>query len=417
MIGPLTVQSILTLLLGSLVIAGSMAPTAPWRRAYLLLSCLMLSISWLTRELPTAASSEIHFWMGDYGTYTEDRSHFDAYFSLSQSVRFHFHLSRPILYLLDRALGSDEASPQRALLFLSWLFGVVFIVGLILIAKLDHWSSRVTRYAGLAIASPAALFYFGYRELGYLPLSVVAFPLLLRGLSAEGPRRTAILASCGIAHGLRSALHGFGLVGLAGALVAVLVRPGALWSRMADAATLGATGLASYLVWIPLYLIILGQNIVPGHATNIPIRRLTESFVAESRTVFPIFSQRGLSDLFYESVVVCLPVAFVGVALARRQSCETRTALGYLSVSVLALTFIWPAQGIALDIDSVFGLFPAVFVGLWFCARSRRASLVALAFILLAHGVFWLLVRNREFTNPIQLGDLPPAVEIQRRLS
>jgi hypothetical protein len=186
---------------------------------------------------------------------------------------------------------------------------------------------------------------------------------------------------------------------------------------MADAATLGATGLASYLVWIPLYLIILGQNIVPGHATNIPIRRLTESFVAESRTVFPIFSQRGLSDLFYESVVVCLPVAFVGVALARRQSCETRTALGYLSVSVLALTFIWPAQGIALDIDSVFGLFPAVFVGLWFCARSRRASLVALAFILLAHGVFWLLVRNREFTNPIQLGDLPPAVEIQRRLS
>ena len=171
--------------------------------------------------------------MGDFGTYTDSRAAFDTYFSMENSVRFHFHLSRPILYWLDRALGSTATSPQQALLVLSWLAGCAFIAGVMVVARIERWSAHALRYVGLAVASPTTLFYFGFRELGYLPLSVLAFPLLIRASGSLAlPTRVGFFAASGVEHGLRSALHGFGLVGLAGAVAGAAVQSAPLRAKL-----------------------------------------------------------------------------------------------------------------------------------------------------------------------------------------
>ena len=143
MAGPFAVQSFVSLGLGLLIIFGSYAPAASWRRAYLLLACGLLSSSWYLCQLPISSSNEIHFWMGDFGTYTDSRAAFDTYFSMENSVRFHFHLSRPILYWLDRALGSTATSPQQALLVLSWLAGCAFIAGVMVVARNERAHSHL----------------------------------------------------------------------------------------------------------------------------------------------------------------------------------------------------------------------------------------------------------------------------------
>ena len=73
----------------------------------------------------------------------------------------------------------------------------------------------------LALLAPSALLYFGYLELGHLSLNVAAFPLIARGLRT-GSRQ---LEAGSVLSGLGAALHGFGLLSLAGAgLAACAVR-------------------------------------------------------------------------------------------------------------------------------------------------------------------------------------------------
>ena len=398
MAGPFAVQSYIALGLGLFVLLGSFAPTRRLRQVYVLGACALLAVSWVLCPLPVSASNETHFWMGDFNTYTEDRAHFNSYFGIQESVRFHFHLVRPVLFLLDLALGSTDTSPSLALLVLSWLAGGVFLAGAVAIAHLEGWSAHVMRYLALAVAMPTGLFFFGYREVGYLPLSVTAFPLLVRGLTGTPGRRLAMLTASGAIHGLRSALHGFGLVALAGSIVAAMTQPAPLRGRLADAWTLLTSGATAYLIWLPWYLIVLGRDIVPGHAAGIPLRGLLQQYAAEGRTVMPLLSPRGFSDVWHESLAVGVLLLMIGL-VAGAPSAERRIAAGYSLISVAALMLIWPAQGIGLDIDTVFAIFPAVYAGAWLCAHSRRATGLGFVVAAVAHGVFWALVRHNEFVN------------------
>ena len=399
MIGPLAAQSLVSLALAMMMFVGALAPTRRWRQAYFIVACALFVVAWTRLVLPVRASHELGMWMGDYATYTEDRAHFQSYFGY-EVVRFQHHLGGFVLSAIDRALGATTSSIQTSFVIASWLAGALFLAGAFLIVRLEGWSAHAMRYLSLSMAAPFALSFFGYRELGYLSLSVLAFPLLLRGLvTNDDGKSSAMLGITGAVQGLRSALHGFGLVALAGSVVAALASRGSFRTRLTRASAVGVWGISAYLVWIPIYVIVLGLDVVPGHAGGIAFRSLTEPYAAEGRVVAPMLSLRGLHDIGLESLLAGVPLLVLG-GVIRTPAEHRRIALAFSAVSVAFLLVFWPVQGIGMDADLVFAAFPAIFAGAWLCAHNTRATAIGLMLLAGAHGVFWFVIRHFAFVNP-----------------
>src|SRR5439155_14885435 len=91
---------------------------------------------------------------------------------------------------------------------------------LFVVAAVHRYSRRVCRYVALAVASPLALLYFGFYELGYLSMSAAVVPLLAIGRGSD-TRVTASTLTAGLFQGFHTALHGFGLLGLGGGALAL----------------------------------------------------------------------------------------------------------------------------------------------------------------------------------------------------
>lgn len=397
LVGPVTVQSLIALLVGSLLIAGAWVPTARMRQGYFVVAAALLVASCWTATLPTRASSQVGTWMGDSDTYTADREQFAKYFG-DDVVRFHFHLGSRLLNLMDRALGSTAASPAMAFQILPGLVGLIALLEAAVVAMLTGWSAQSMRYTGLCVAAPFALMFFGYRELGYVSLSVAAFPLFLMTLERpDDARKLGLIRGAATLQGLHAALHGFGLAAVATLMAMALASANGIRAAVSSAWTVFAWAFIAYAIWLPIYLIVLGLPIVPGHATGIPVRHLLESYVAENRLVEPLFSLKGVRDIGAEALVVGLPVVLIGLAAADRES--RRAVLAGALVSVGVMLLIWPAQGIGQDIDSVLAVFPAFFAGAWLCAARPWAAVSALCTLGIGHAVFWLVVRSEAFTN------------------
>ena len=84
-------------------------------------------------------------------------------------------------------------------------------------------------------------------------LSAAGIPLLLRGFSVLGRRSIVIAAALVI--GLRTALHGFGLLSLAGGSLSALVSVGTLRDRLTRAVGFGVWATAAWLGWLGWYLV------------------------------------------------------------------------------------------------------------------------------------------------------------------
>ena len=153
--------------------------------------------------------------MGDSVTYTQSRESFEL-FSGVRPIRFEAHLSHAILWRLDGLFGRTLESPSRVMDLLMHFATASFVLCALGVAIVEGWSPVVVRYLGLALLAPSALLYFGYRKLGQLSLNVAAFPLLVRGLRC----RSRHLEMGGVLAGFGAALHGFGLLSLAGGWLA-----------------------------------------------------------------------------------------------------------------------------------------------------------------------------------------------------
>ena len=169
-------------------------------------------------------------------------------------------------------------------------------------------------------------------------------------------------------------------------------------TAFSKAGTVFAWAFIAYAIWLPIYLILLGLPIVPGHASGIPFRGIVQPYVAEHRLVEPLLSLKGLRDIGAEALVVGVPVVLIGLVVARRES--RRAVLAAAIVSLAALFLIWPAQGIGQDIDTVLAIFPAFFAGAWLAAARPWAAASGLCTLAIGHAVFWLVVRSEAFTNP-----------------
>lgn len=263
------------------------------------------------------------------------------------------------------------------------------------IGFLERWSAVVLRYLGLALLAPSALLYCGWREFGYLSLNVATVPLLVRGLRDGGARLEAGSALAG----LGAALHGAGLVSLAGAWLAALGTSARLKDRVGRALRVVAWGTAAYLGWMAVYVIVLKLPIAidPSPAAVSPWRPWFVDEIREGRVSAAILSATGARDLLMTAWVVGAPLLVVALSLGRRYAHEVRTVLCYLPPSLLFLIFRWPFQGIGGGMDLIVAGFPVLYALAWVCAHDSKRTTVAAALLVSAHLAFWRIVLDPRF--------------------
>jgi hypothetical protein len=330
--------------------------------------------------------------MSDAGQHVDSRTAFEDYAGVRQ-IRFEAHLSYAILGRLDRLFGQTDEAPRRAQITLTRVATAWFVLSAFAIGFLEGWSQVVLRYVALTLLAPSALLYFGWREFGYLSLNVAAFPLIARGVRDGGNR----LEVGSVLSGLGAALHGWGLVALAGAWMAALVTPATLATRVGRALRVAAWGTAAYAGWFAVYIIVLKLPITLGHAEAIPWRPLFVDEGFDGRLNVAIFSATGGRDLAMTAWIVGAPLLVVAASLWRQHGDEVRTALGYALPSVILTILVWHTQGLREDMDVVVAIFPAFYALAWVCARDLTRTNVAAALLVSAHLAFWRALLDAQF--------------------
>jgi hypothetical protein len=151
-------------------------------------------------------------------------------------------------------------------------------------------------------------------------------------------------------------------------------------------------------VWY--YLAVLGLDVIPGHAAGgFILRPLWQAREAESRILYPLFSITTARDVIFSGLIAGLPLALVTLMVRRQSTRETRLALAFSIPCAIAFLLFWPPQGIAIEMDMIVAVFPAVFALLWVLSTSVPASIASAALLVLGHAAFWWVVLHDQFVN------------------
>jgi len=389
------VQSVISCALGTLLLAAAGVKSTRWRIAAATIALTTFLAVALVAPIPSD-----RFVMGDGSSIVQDRNNFDDIVARgARSVRFSAHLAYRLLGRFDAALGSTADSPVEAYRMLSWLAGVLFAVTLWCLAATDRWSSRSVRYIALSLMAPATLMYFGYLEVGYLSLSAAAFPFISRDLM-KGDDLTAGLLVGAILYGLGAAMHGIGYLGIAALFIAVIATDIPIRRRFVLAMALSGIAVAAALIWVWYYLAVLGLEVIPGHAAGgFILRPLWQAHEAETRIVYPLFSIITARDVFFSGLIAGLPLVVVTLFVRRQSVREARLALAFSIPCATAFLLFWPPQGIAIEMDMIVALFPAVFALLWVSSTSVGASIASAVLLAIGHAAFWWVVLHDQFVN------------------
>ena len=382
------IQSLCLLLAGGGLLWTARRDDARLRRRLAVATILAVAVTASALPLPPA----VH--MGDADTYTSDRGSFESYAGV-RAIRFEAHLSHAILGRLDAVLGRTDDSPNQALNLLMRMATAWFVVSALGIGFLERWSPHVVRYLGLTLLAPAALLYFGYRELGHLSLNLAAYPLLIRGLGSGPPR----LEAASVLSGLGAALHGFGLLSLAGSWLAALAMKAGWTERVRALLRVFAWGTAAYVGWIATYVLVLNLPVTQGHTEVIPWRPWLSDQAAGDRVNVAILSVTGARDLLFTAWVVGAPLLGVAASLWRTHRDELRLALAYAVPSIAFSIAFWPIQGLGVEMDLIVAAFPAFYALAWVCAHDPRRTTIAAALLVSAHLAFWRIVLDGRFMN------------------
>jgi hypothetical protein len=380
------VQSSILMLTAMLLLAGSMAARRPVRIVVAVTCLIGLAVAALSLPL----DARVH--MGDSEQYTSSRAGFDNVFPAGE-VGFEAHLSSRLVWWLDRRLGGNEASAAGALALLSRAATCWFVAMLLVAGVLDRFSPVALRYLALAVAAPASLMYFGYHELGYLSLTPAVFPLVLQGIRGLRGR----LETGAVLAGFGAALHGFGVLSIAGAGAAALSAPASLRDRAWLLGRAAAFATAAYLGWILIYVVGMRLTINPGDAGEVPWRHLTETAIQGTYVNWAMRSLRGGIEIVTAGWMVGVPLALAAAAAAGADRQVTRAAMAFAAPSIVFLCVWWPIQGLAVEADLLVAAFPAVYALSWLAAQSTRATMLGLLLLSSSHIVFWRVLFSDAF--------------------
>ena len=199
--------------------------------------------------------------------------------------------------------------------------------------------------------------------------------------------------------GLGAALHGFGLLSLAGSSIAAFAARGVFPERVRLALRIAAFGTAAYVGWIAIYVIVLKLPVVTGHAGFLPWRPWLIDEPFEHRVNVAILSLTGARDLLFTGWVVGAPLLVVAASLWRQYRDEVRVALAYAVPSTIFVICFWPIQGLGVEMDLIVAAFPALYALAWVCAHDPRRTTIAATLLVSGHLAFWRIVLDGRFVN------------------
>lgn len=381
-------QSLWLLLAGGGLLLTARATSAPLRRNVSVAALLFVgSVAVAWPHQPSRVT------MGGSAGRTQSRADFDYFFG--NRVRFEKHLSQVILLQIYDRLEPTDSAPAQALTYLTRLGTAWFLLSAFVVGILERWSPLVLRYLGLVLLAPVSLLFFGWREFGYLSLSAAAFPLLARGLRDDGRRLEAGSAFAGVG----AALHGTGLVSLAGAGLAALGAPGRPMDHLHRALRVTAWGTAAYLGWLAIYMIVLRLPVAPDPAPMIfsSWRPWTIDEVRGGRVAAALWSSTSARDLLMSAWVIGAPLLVVAASLWTRHRHDVRIALIYSVPSIAFVIFRWPYDGVGGGMDLVAAGFPALYALVWVCAHDVRRASIAAVLLASGHYAFWRVVLDKNF--------------------
>jgi hypothetical protein len=392
-------RSVWLLLAGGVLLWGAWGPTVSGRRALAVVTLLATAAA--TTALPHDPSMVT---MGGSADHVRSRADFEEWFG--GRVRFEKHLSQVLLLQIYAQSGTDERAPQRAVVATARFATVWFIGSALAIGFVEGWSPIALRYLGLALLAPSALLYFGWRELGYLSLNLAAFPLLARGILTSGFRLEAASALAG----LGAALHGSGLVAVAGTWLTIAGAPPGpdgeprrtmrrLRERAGGLLRSIAWVTTAYVGWIAIYIIVLKLPVSPdpGQAAFSSWRPWTLDEIRAGRVAAAIFSATGARDIAMSAWIVGAPLLPLVLSLWRQYPQAVRMALWYLPPSVLFVILRWPFEGVGGGMDLVVAGFPAFYALAWVCAHDAKRTGIAAVLLASAHYAFWRVVLDQRF--------------------
>jgi len=316
-------------------------------------------------------------------------------------VNFHSHLSDVLIATLDNALGRSSTSPLLAYDIASRVFGLIFVLELVVVGACHRWSRQVCRYTGLALATPLTLMFFGFREVGYFSMAAGAVPLLMLVRGRTRAESSAAALSSGALQGFHTAFHGFGMLGVGGGVLAAFSRPGRLIDRLIHTMAFASASVALYLGWLFLYITVAGLKI--DWNRSLGFRPLFEPMVFDNRIATPLFTLAGLGEFGLFSALSGAPILALAMLSTRRASIVP--AILYGLPGLLYLIRWWPVSA-PFNFDLLLSAFPGVFAACWAVAPSRRRSIAALVILAGVHALLWTTVGNAMFAR-VWVDDLP----------
>lgn len=386
------IQSAIVIGLALLVLR---AASAPRRRRRLVVLCVLVVAAVAFVAVPLPKQFEGEGLMPGGADTARSRSDFEHRFAVGEGdVHFHSHLGDVVMTALDGAFGRSETSPARAYDALSRLAGLLFLLELGIAAAWHKWSRQSCRYVGLAMATPLCLLFFGYWDLGYLCIAVGVVPLLALARGRMSTRADAATLVAGFLQGLHTALHGFGLLGLAGGALAALGGRGDTLRRCVRAATFTSAGVALYLGWIFFYVTVGRLSVV--WERQLGYRPLFDSMVFDHLLANPLLSQAGLGEFGLFGALAGVPVLALAMLSFRRTALVP--AVLYALPGLIFLVRWWPPSA-PFNLDLLLSVFPGVFAACWVVASSRRTSMHALLLLSGLHVLLWTTVANGVFAR------------------
>jgi len=381
------IQSIVVLGLGLLTVWAASSLRRPLRQLAVVAVLVSALAAFLTVPLPPLRF-EGSCYMADAADNISDRAKFEQRFPLAvgPTTSFHSYLGDLVMTRLERAYAASGNSTARAYATLSKLAGTLFLAELFVVAALHRYSRRVCRYVALAIASPLALLYFGYYELGYLAMSAAVVPLLAVRRGSD-IRVTGLTLSAGLFQGFHTALHGFGLLGLGGGALSLVAARAPAARRAVRTLAFASAGVAMYLGWVFIYVVGMGISIVVENTVQgFGFRRLFDDIVIDKRIAYPVFSVAGLTEIGLISMIAGVPL--LALAWLKSPRNQLVVSAAYALPGLIFLVSWWP-PGAPLNLDLLMAAFPALFVACWLLASSHERAVAALGLMVALHALFW----------------------------
>jgi hypothetical protein len=390
------IQSLLVLGLGLLTIRVSASGGRRTRRLVVATALAGTLAAFLLAPLPLRF--EGNGYVADGADNIGDRAKFERRFPIATgpTMGFHSHLGDLLMARLDRAFSETGDSTARAYATLSRLGGLLFLVELFVVTTWHKCSRRICRFVGLVIASPLSLLYFGYYELGYLAMSVGVIPLLaVRRRPFVQVTASTLLA--GLLQGVHTALHGFGLLGLAGGALALLTERGAAVRNAVRTVTFASAGVAMYVGWVFVYVVGMKVSIVVDNAVSgMSLRHLFEAAIYDKRIAYPVFSSLGLAEIGLIGMVAGVPLLVL--AAFRSPRAGVVTAAAYALPGLWFLIAWWP-PGAPINLDLLMAAFPGRFAACWLLASSHRRTVPGFVLLVMLHTLFWTNIGSTIITR------------------